>query len=464
MTAPSTARRSPWPLLELVAHGLILLSLVVFRAEVLTLDLESACQLASPIVLFACFTVIRTAPRGMWSPSSVFMIVVALFHAGLIIPWAMGQRPSASIRDPLDLWMFRDSTVAAIWLTELACIGYVFGTRLAALRPARTDRAGPSDRELDGIITVAGVVFLLVALAGWFLISIGAGGFGLIFGSYEAFLKATEATPIANIYLLADFGVVLLAASPWSRGHTVSLVCFGLWSLIAFPLGLRGEVLFPSLTALSVYAYRRIPLRPRRAVVIAIGLLAAIAVIRNVRAVGLSNVGEASLSFNPLDGVAEMGASLRPVSEVVFWHEMGDDFDDGATYWAPIDRMLYYVVPGWTRPPADEDRRMMTNLIMERAGPIGFSVVAEAYRNFAAPGVFLVLALIGFLLGRLSGWPDDRVYQCLAGFVLIALLGHVRNSFVPVPAQLAIGAALLGALVLFARARAERVRPRPAPR
>ena len=103
----------------------------------------------------------------------------------------------------------------------------------------------------------------------------------------------------------------------------------------------------------------------------------------------------------------------------------------------------------------------MTNLIMERAGPIGFSVVAEAYRNFAAIGVVAVLALLGFILGRLSAWPDDRVYQCVAGVTLTALLAHVRNTFVPVPAQLMLGFALIAALVVFARARSERTQVAP---
>lgn len=461
MTAVAGRRRSPWPVLELLAHGLILVALVIFRADLITLDLETACQLSSVIVVFACFTVVRTAPRGMWSPSSVFLIMVALFHAGLIVPWALGHRPGGTVRDPLDLWLFRDSTIVAIWLTDLACVGYVFGARLAALRPARHRRVGPRDHELDGIVTLVGTAMVIGSLLAWFAFALSSGGLRLIFGSYLAFLDATETTPMPAIYLATDLGIVLLAASPWSRGHAVSAAFFVLWAAIAFPLGLRGEVLFPVLTALSVWAYRRVPIKPRRAVILAIALLAAIAVIRNVRSVGVSNIGEASLSINPLDGVAEMGASLRPVSEVVFWHEMGDDFDDGATYWAPIDRFLYYIVPGWTRPPIDEDRRVMTNLIMERAGPIGFSVVAEAYRNFAAIGVVAVLALLGFILGRLSAWPDDRVYQCVAGVTLTALLAHVRNTFVPVPAQLMLGFALIAALIVFARARSERTQVAP---
>ena len=104
---------------------------------------------------------------------------------------------------------------------------------------------------------------------------------------------------------------------------------------------------------------------------------------------------------------------------------------------------------------------MMTTITMERAGPIGFSIIAEAYRNFAAKGAFIVLLLVGLLLGRVDTWSSARVGQCAAGIIMTGLLLHVRNAFVPLPGHFVVGFAILGLMVLVARARAERMPSAP---
>jgi hypothetical protein len=88
---------------------------------------------------------------------------------------------------------------------------------------------------------------------------------------------------------------------------------------------------------------------------------------------------------------------------------------------------------------------------MRRVGPVGFSVVAEAYRNFANWGAVLVLLLIGVLLGAMDRWPASVLPQAVTGVVLAALLNHIRNSWTPAPAQLAIGLALIGLVALVSR-------------
>jgi len=455
---PAPLRRSPLETIEIIAYLLLLALLLIFRADLESLDLIDACKFTSLIAILCSISVVRNAPRRLWSPSSVFFLVLVLFHCGLVVPWALGRNPSELILDPLELWFFRPSTVSALWLVDLGLVSFFLGSRLGSLSRIRIGRPGPADAELDGIMGVVGAVLLIGSIAMWFALALQSGGVGLLFGSYEHFLDATAGAMIGYIYAMTDYGAVLLAASSPRRAHRVAVAVYTIWALIALPLGIRGEVMFPVVTTLAVIAYRRIPIRPVRTVVIAVAVLAVMAVVRNVRAVGIARVSEAQVSFDPLDGMAEMGTSLRPVAEVVFWHEMGDPFYDGSTYWAPIDRALYYVIPGWTRPPVAQDRRIPSNLVMERAGPIGFSMVAEGYMNFAAPGVFCVLAMVGFILGRISMWPATQINQCMAGITLSAFLAHVRNMFLPIPSQLIMGYALIWTLVLIARARAERAR------
>lgn len=464
MKAPNRPTHAvPWDLIETFALVLTLIALLLFRGEIEGASLESASRINTAVMVLATYTVVRAAPRGMWSPSAVFFIIMALFHGGLAASYALGNAPDDRF-EATRLWLYRSSTITALWLTALASVGYALGVRLARIRPAPRRAAPVLDANLDQVVGVVGIVLTIGALTGWFIIALTRGGPGLLVSSYETFLTTTAGSLLPQTDRFTDYGMICLAASTPTRGHKVAVGVYVVWALIAFPLGLRGEVLFPAFAALALVAVRRIPMRPGRAALLAVALLATIAMIRDLRQVGVKELASADLSANPLDGLIEMGSSLRPVSEVVFWHEMGDPFDDGATYWAPVDRGLVYVIPGWTRPPIEEDHRVMNVLVMERAGAIGFSVVAEAYRNFAAPGAFFVLMLIGFVLGRIDLWPRSIIYQCLGGVVLTGCLIHVRNSFVPLPSHMAIGFFLIGLLVVIARARAERQRRAPGPR
>lgn len=453
---PAPTHGGPWRPLELVTLVLTLIALLLFHDEIEAMSLVDASRLTTAITIFATFTVIRTARRGMWSPSSVFLIILALFHVGLIAAVGVGREPASEIGESTSLWLHRSSTMTALWLTELAMVGYALGVRVAGLRPRRAERPEVDDPGLDQIVGATGAVLVIASIVLWFAITVSRGGVGILIGSYGNFLEAYEGSILAFTDRLADFGLVFLAASRWSRGHAIAIGVFVVWSVFALTLGLRGEVLFPAFAALAVLASRRLPMRTSRAVVVALALLTVIAMVRNLRKTGLKDVQWSEIGANPLDGLTEMGASLRPVSEVVFWHDLGDGFDRGATYWAPIDRALYYVIPGWDRVPADQDARLMNVLVMERVGPIGFSAIAEGYRNYAAPGVFFVLALLGFVLGRVDRWPSTHGYQCASGVVLTGLLLHVRNSFVPLPSHFLFGFLLVGGMVLFARLRRER--------
>jgi prepilin signal peptidase PulO-like enzyme (type II secretory pathway) len=103
------------------------------------------------------------------------------------------------------------------------------------------------------------------------------------------------------------------------------------------------------------------------------------------------------------------------------------------------------------RIPAEHDDRIMNILISRRVGPIGFSPVAEAYRNFGDAGPFLVMMLVGIILALLDRRPRTAESQLAVAVVMIPLLINVRNSFVPIPAQLVMGAALLLLLLVLRR-------------
>ena len=104
-----------------------------------------------------------------------------------------------------------------------------------------------------------------------------------------------------------------------------------------------------------------------------------------------------------------MGGSLHPVENVVRWRAEGDPLELGASYWAPLERAAAWVLPGLGTAAAEDDMRIMNVLVTDRVGPIGFSPVAEAYRNFGAPGVAIVLGLLGAALAWIDRIVDRRL-------------------------------------------------------
>ena len=91
------------------------------------------------------------------------------------------------------------------------------------------------------------------------------------------------------------------------------------------------------------------------------------------------------------------------------------------------------------RAAAEDDFRIMNVLVLERIGAIGFSPVAEAYRNFGAIGVVVLLGLLGIVMGTIDTIRDPGKAVLVIATVYIPLLINVRNSFVSVPAQCVVG-------------------------
>jgi uncharacterized membrane protein YoaK (UPF0700 family) len=81
----------------------------------------------------------------------------------------------------------------------------------------------------------------------------------------------------------------------------------------------------------------------------------------------------------------------------------------------------------------------MNVLVLDRIGAIGFSPVAEAYRNFGPVGVVIVLGLFGMALGTIDAIRDRRRAVLAIATLYPPLLINIRNSFVSVPAQCAAG-------------------------
>ncbi len=164
-------------------------------------------------------------------------------------------------------------------------------------------------------------------------------------------------------------------------------------------------------------------------------MLIAIVIVKNAR---LSGDYSEIDNMNPLNAVAEMGSSLRTVQEVVRWRNDGFKLLYGTSYWAPFERQLALFLP-IPRPPAKKDKRLLNIVVQEKAGPIGFSPVAEAYLNFGEKGIIFIAFILGISLAKFDAIPSSVRSDTLIGVALIPLFIMIRNSFTFIPVQTIMG-------------------------
>jgi hypothetical protein len=386
------------------------------------------------------------ALHGLWTATGAYAVVFWCFHLGLVAVLGHGLVAPGEISTWDQEWVLGPFAADAALLALTATLALASGASLVRVRWPETHHLA-SSRPDEGAHPhgLAGSVLVCAAIATWCGIVVFTGGARGFLASYAEYLQMTSGFEdvMAVIWLAVGCGIVMsVTGRPgWARANAIAL--FGCLTLVALPLGLRGEILFPAVAALVAAGRCGRVLSPRAVCSLGLALLVVIPVGREIRTAGVRNVSQVALGIRPLDAFAEMGASLHPVEKVVRWRAEGEPLEKGASYWAPIERAARRILPGLASVPAADDPRIMNILVLERVGAIGFSPVAEAYRNFGAHGVLLVFAVLGAILAALDSMADRRLAVLAIATVYLPLLINVRNSFISVPAQCAAGVLLV---------------------
>jgi hypothetical protein len=306
---------------------------------------------------------------------------------------------------------------------------------------AKADRQHSHGAHAYGAV---GSLLVLAAIASWCAVVLMAGGVNGFFTSYETYrdMIADYSLPVSIISPALACGIVITFTGRPGWHRTAAIVAFAGFAVVALPIGLRTDVMFPAVAATVASARCGRTFSPLRAAALGLGLLLLIPVVREVRSTGFGAVRNA-FAAPSLDALVEMGGSLRPVEQVVRWHAEGEPYLLGGSYWAPFERAAARLLPGLQATAADDDLRLMNVLVLDRIGAIGFSPVAEAYRNFGAIGVVIIMALVGMGLAAVDTIRDPRNAVLAIATVYPPLLINIRNSFVAVPAQCLFGFVLV---------------------
>lgn len=402
--------------------------------------------------LFVWFLVSwRAQGNRLSDPYALFLSVAFLFNGSLAFLEVLSLKEKAVIgaRFSADI-LLATLFLVALGLASLhlgALIG-VAGTRPGqAVRP--TER-GPSSENLYCVrlvgLLLLGISFFPMALMlKRDLASFMSGGY------FEAFFSGPKQTGLGNApRLLAGFfipGVLLLLAASRRRQSqamvlvTLLMVYSGAYLL----MGARGVAITP-LVACAWLWHRY--LRPLPKLLLGslstIILFVVFPVIRQIRNTVHDERFTMAFLLETWDAIgnsaiaifSELGNSMFTVAHTLRLVPATRPFDFGESYFHSFLTLFPNLF--WEIHPARNQSlslwlvQTVEPIKAKAGGGLGFSFIAEAYLNFGWIGTPLLLAAVGFLLGRLGLWAQ-------------------KNAS---PARMATVAAILAFFLMYARGEA----------
>nr|WP_272955426.1 O-antigen polysaccharide polymerase Wzy [Pedococcus badiiscoriae] len=403
------------------------------------------------ILLFAVSS--NWSSRMVLSVGPIYVLIFGLFHFGLM--WTTGFLGAAAL-GPIGkenlAWIYsvqgRQALILACWGILAFTCGLVLAPSLPAAPPAAPQRGDKLQR-----LGVFGVLISVAGAAMWGYSVLSVGGIRALQGGYLKFLESAQTPMVAYGTWALGLGLALSQLGN-TRTRIMGGALFLSFALVAFPLGLRGAVLFPVATWLTTRHRlgRRTPLW--LVATVGVGALILSAIVRATRV----SQADALVPKTFLDAVSgsisELGFSLYPTVATMRWSASGEP---------PAGFSSFYIVPlrflerllGLPVPPGESDPRIFNVVMQAREGAVGGSPVAEANHAMGMPGVLLVMFVIGVVLGLATRFEKQQI--ALLPVIALPLFINVRNSFAPVPVQMLLG--LLGVWIVMKTDMATRSAP-----
>lgn len=382
---------------------------------------------------------------GVFSASSVYLIVFGLFHGGLLVAIALVGEGAYVAHD--NSWITPENLKAPAAIVSVAMVAFGVGAHFAPKIPL--DRAAVSGIDAVSRLAIAGKLILTVGLLLSGVAVLAGGGPSVLASNYDAFTAASSGRQFAVGlgFVMTGCGLLICAGDEdrlWGWG------VFAVLAIVGLPLGLRGPFMFPAAAFIVIEARRRrIP--SLTLVPAAIALLTLTSVLRQTRAGGLRALLDLhGVAFAPMQGLAEMGSSIRTVMFVRDWMATGLPPQHGITLVAPIVRMFERLTGTST---TDLDYRLFNVEMLNRAGPFGGSPVAEGLRNGGVPFAICLMLVLGLIVGALNKLPNGPLASAAVILFLTPLLVNTRNGFASVPAQWIIGSVVFYLVLYWPRKR-----------
>lgn len=370
----------------------------------------------------------------------VYLIVLGIFHLGLVVPWALGIYDISRTPGFTPYGLSR-----SIALIDYSISAFLIGIVLALKiikKQGEIATEYESDQE-NPEVYVAGCLLLLAGITMFVVGLIGLDPLGYFRLTYsETFRLRAESDPrlFGSGITIAFIGLSIAAAGASSRRFRTISAIGAIWLISLMYLGFRGPTV---VAALIVYIIaRKKGLRiPRFVPTLAAAVLLVILPVLHVgREAPLNDrLSQVSLKdFNILDAPAEMGMSIRPLVETI--DLVGpNDFRFGRTYWIAIKGIVPNLALRWEAsatesetdlPPSHWITAIVDPWTYKNYGGIGFSAIAEPYMNFGILGVLTYFLVLSFFLIYLEQISVRNAYALAAwALILGPLLWTTRNDF-----------------------------------
>ena len=277
-------------------------AVLVIERETLAEQPISDVSIIASIILVVVFVVITiVSKRGIWSITSVFILVYCIFHFGIIVINAANLPLSKEFQAYLNKWWFNDSTHYAIVLVSIGLTSFASGSLLALSFGKRGHEIKEEKYAIERVVLLTGFCLVVISVSIWFFDIFAKGGLSLLTGSYHDYIDNDSAGFLDGYHLhFGSLGLIFLAISKPGKLRNVGLIIFAVFAIFALPLGLRGRVLFPVLAAIAVASMKKIPISTTKTLILGLCVLSAISVFRQIRQVGLAETKIDQLSLGPL--------------------------------------------------------------------------------------------------------------------------------------------------------------------
>ena len=376
------------------------------------------------------------------SGPTVYLILLGLFHLGLIVPWALG------IYDISRAPLFSPYRLShAIALIDYAIAAFQVGIVLALSFSKRSwILAGQTGLESENVeVYSAGCLLLTAGIAMFVVGLVGLDPLGYFRLSYsETFRLRAESDPrlFGSGITIAFIGLSIAAAGASFRRFRIVSAVGTIWLGSLLYWGFRGPALIAGMIVYIIARKKGLRVPHWVTLLAAVGLLVVIPVLRVGRELPFQErfARDSYNDFNILDGPAEMGMSLRPLVETVDVLSP-KDFRLGKTYWTGIKGIVPNLALHWESSSTDTESEVdlppnhwITSIVdpwaYKNYGGIGFSAVAEPYMNFGLTGVIVYFLGLSFLLVYVEQLSIRNSYSLAAwALILGPLMWTTRNDF-----------------------------------
>ena len=397
------------------------------------------------------------------SGPTIYLILLGLFHLGLVVPWAFGiydisRTPSFTPYGLSRSIALIDYSIVAFFLGMFFAFGS--GEKRAILLNRAVTETEDRNVYIGGCILLgAGIAMFIVGLIGLEPLAY----FRLTYS--ETFRLRAESDPrfFGSGITIAFIGLSVAAAGASRNRFRVVSVIGVLWLGSLLYWGFRGPALIAALIVYIIARKKGLQVPLWIPILAAASLLIILPAVRAGREIPLNNrLSNISLDdFNILDAPAEMGMSIRPLVETIDLLEP-KDFRLGRTYWIAIKGIVPNLALHWEASSTESELDLPPNhwiTIMvdpwtyKNYGGLGFSAIAEPYMNFGVPGVIAYFFVLSFFLICLERLSLRSAYSLAAwALILGPLLWTTRNDFSNFFRPAAWGLLTLAAMRLFSEA------------